>query len=178
MIYITTPCSRPENLEQISQSIPSNCKWIVLYDNKVKINFNINNAQFIYCPNTGFVGADGRNYFLTNYNINDDDWIYSLDDDNIIHPDFFSIIEKYLNKNYSIIHWGQLKKNNQIRLEPKLELNKIDAACFIIKWKYNKNIRYAIDAYNCDGIYAIDCSNNGPVLKLDQYICYYNYLRD
>lgn len=178
MIYITTPCSRPENLEQISLSIPIHCKWIVLYDNKVQINNNITNAEFIKCPNTGFVGAEARNFFLDNYNIKDNDWMYCLDDDNIIHPEFYENLEYLLDTDHSIVHWGQLQKDNSIRLTANIELNKIDAACFIVKWKYNKHIRYSINDYNCDGMYAIECAKNGPVLKIEKNLCYYNYLRN
>ena len=32
MLYIVTPCSRPENLLHIKESIPEECKWIVAYD--------------------------------------------------------------------------------------------------------------------------------------------------
>jgi hypothetical protein len=177
MIYIITPCSRPENLEQISLSIPDNCKWIVVYDNRVQINTNIKNAEFLLCPNTGFVGSEARNFFLENYNIEDDDWIYSLDDDNIIHPEFYKNIEPVLDNDYSIIHWGQLHKDNRTRLVPIIKLNEIDTACFLVKWKYNKHIRYSITDYNSDGMYAIECAKNGPALTLYKNLCYYNYLR-
>jgi hypothetical protein len=177
MLYITTPCSRPENLEIISKSIPKDCYWVVIYDDQVKIPNNLDNANLFKCPKTGFVGSEGRNYFLDNMQLQDNDWIYSLDDDNIIHPNFYETISTLLNEDYSIIHWGQNNKNNSVRLNPKLMLDRIDAACFITKWKHNKNVRYKIDKYNYDGVYAIECAKNGPILKLDKYICYYNYLK-
>lgn len=178
MIYLVTPCSRPENLHIISKSIPDQCKWIVLHESNITIP-NISNMISIVCPKTGFVGADGRNYFVNNFDLNDNDWIYSLDDDNIIHPNMLSTIQPYLNEDISIIYWGQLNKDNTIRLVPRdsIILDTIDAACFISKWKFNKNVRYHTNAYNYDGLYAIDCSNNGPSLKINDYLCYYNYLR-
>jgi hypothetical protein len=177
MIYIVTPCSRPENLETISESIPSQCKWIVLHEPHISIP-KIHNINSIVCPKTGFVGADGRNYFINNFNLKDDDWIYPLDDDNIIHPDLIPNILELLDMDISIIHWGQLNKNQTIRLHPKIAIDKIDAACFISKWKYNKYIKYNTIKYNYDGLYAIECANNGPVVKLNMYLCYYNYLRN
>lgn len=178
MIYIVTPCSRPENLEVISKSIPSECRWIVLHEPHINIPY-IENMTAIQCPKTGFVGADGRNYFVNNFNLSDEDWIYSLDDDNIIHPRMFSEISKLLDKDISIIYWGQLNKDETVRLMPRTSIiiDTIDAACFISKWKFNKHVRYNTEAYNYDGLYAIQCANNGPVLRLNDYLCYYNYLR-
>ncbi len=177
MLYIVTPCSRPQYLEQISKTIPDFAKWIVLHEDHVKIP-TISNMISVKCPKTGFVGADGRNYFIDHFVLNDEDWIYSLDDDNIIHPDFH-LIKDLLVNDVSMIHWGQLNKDNTVRLEPlnTIILDTIDAACFISKWKYNKLVRYNTTAYNYDGLYAIDCANNGPRIKLNNYLSYYNYLR-
>lgn len=177
MIHILTPCSRPNNLEEISKTIPKECLWHVIYDDNIKNFPTISNANFIKCESTGKVGADGRNYFVNNYPIQDNDWLYSLDDDNIIHPDFFDSVKEFLDQDYSIIHWGQLNKNFSIRLLPKIGLNEIDAACFITKWKFNKHIKYVTDRYDYDGIYALDCSQTGPILKIEKFISFYNYLR-
>jgi len=177
MLYLVTPCSRPQNLEIISKTIPDFCKWVVLHEQNIIVP-KIHNMITIECPKTGFVGAEGRNYFLDNFPLQDDDWIYSLDDDNIIHPDFH-FIKQILHADLSLINWGQLNKDNSIRLVPidEILLNTIDAACFISKWKYNKHTRYNTEAYNYDGLYAIDCVKNGPKLKLNNYLCYYNYLK-
>lgn len=176
MLYITTPCSRPENLEIISKTIPKECYWAVVYDNKVTVP-KIENAHYFKCEDTGFVGASGRNYFLDNFQINDEDWIYSLDDDNIVHKNWYESIEPLLSLDISIIHWGQLNKDESIRLNPIIKLNHIDAACFMTKWKYNKHIRYNTEKYEYDGLYALECLNNGPSLTLNQYISFYNYLK-
>lgn len=177
MLYITTPCSRPYNLIEISKSIPSFATWIVIHEPHIRIP-KIENMISVECPKTGFVGADGRNYFLDNFNLTEDDWVYSLDDDNIVHPHFY-LIEPLLTEDLSMIHWGQLKKNNKIRLHAldNIILNSIDAACFISKMKYNRSVRYNTTAYNYDGLYAIECSKNGRRLKLSNYLAYYNYLR-
>jgi len=176
MLFITTPCSRPQNLEAISKTIPKECYWAVIHEKHIPMP-KINNAHFIESPKNGFVGANGRNHFLDNHTFNDNDWIYCLDDDNIIHPDFYSTIKEYLDSDYSVIHWGQLTRYGLPRLKPVLELNRIDAASFMVKWKYNKNIRFNTELYNCDGMYAVDCGHQGPVLKIEKNLCYYNYLQ-
>lgn len=178
MLYLVTPCSRPENLETMSQYIPDECQWVVLHDKKTSVP-KISNMISIQCPKTGFVGADARNYFIENYKLYDNDWIYSLDDDNIVHPRLMESIRNLLDQDVSLIHWGQLHRNGSIRLEPldKIIIDTIDAACFISKWKFNKNVRYNTIEYNYDGRYAIECDKNGPRIKISDYLCYYNFLR-
>lgn len=176
MLYIVTPCSRPENLDTIAQSIPVNFHWIIVHENDIKLPER-DNTFLLKCDRTGPWGHAGRNFFLNNFNLNDDDWVYCLDDDNIIHPNFENIVQQLLMMDYSIIHWGQLNKNNEIRLIPDIGIDKIDTACYMIKWKYNKFTRYNDEKYNADGFYAIDCSQNGPILTLNGSLCYYNYLR-
>lgn len=179
MLYIVTPCSRPENLETINKTIPCECKWIV--SSSCDISCNIN-ATIIKCPEKGLVGTKERNYVLDNFQLKDEDYILFHDDDNIIHEDLYSNIEPLLKSSnlFSIVTWGQLFKNNKIRLDPcKIpKVGKIDTACFMVNWKYNKNVRHVENKYEHDGIYAEECSRNGPILTIDKYLSYYNYLRN
>lgn len=174
MLHIVTPCSRPENLDTISKTIPVECNWVILHEDNIKVP---DNGFLLKCDNTGPWGHAGRNFFLDNFQLNDDDWIYCLDDDNIIHPNFFNTVQEYLTHDYSIIHWGQLDKNSEHRLDPFIGIDRIDTACYMYKWKYNKNTRYHANKYNADGFFAIDCSSKGPILTVNGYLCYYNYLR-
>lgn len=177
MIYIITPCSRPENLNQISQTIPSECKWIVVHDGKKPIVPPVN-ATLLLCEDTGLVGTVARNYALDTLPLTDDDFVLFHDDDNIIHPRWHTEICKYLNEDFSMITWGQVDKNLNIRLPPTAQprIDHIDTASFLISWKYNKNVRHE-SVYHHDGIYAEACSKNGKVLCLNDHLCYYNYLR-
>jgi hypothetical protein len=81
--------------------------------------------------------------------------------------------------NYSIITWGQLNKDNSIRLHPQVapKVGHIDTACFMVKWGINKYVRHLVNKYTHDGIYAEACSKNGDILVIDKYLSYYNYLR-
>lgn len=178
MIYIITPCSRPENLTLIYDSIPKETHWIICHDKNTSVP-HYPNSTIMICENTGMVGIKARNYVLDNFPFTDDDYILFHDDDNIIHPLLYSSIVKNLDKNFSIITWGQLNKNKSIRLYPPslIEVGSIDTASFLVSWKYNKNIRHKIDTYEHDGIYAKECAKNGPVICINDYLCYYNYLR-
>lgn len=178
MLYIITPCSRPENLELILPSIPKECHWIISHDDKTQPQ-PFPNTTFINCKDTGKVGTKARNFVLDNFEFNDDDFIQFHDDDNIIHPKWFPTIQQYLNYEFSIISWGQLNKDGTIRLQPspKISTGAIDTASYTVSWKYNKNVRHRTDVYEHDGIYAEECAKNGRVLTIYDYLCYYNYLR-
>ena len=178
MIHILTSCSRPHNITKMSTSIPKDAHWVILYDDKIKFNEYVSNAEYIKCPSTGFVGSEARNYFFDNYHIDDNDWIYILDDDNIIHPEWYDNIKLLLDTNYSIIHWGQVNKNNSLRLSPIIKINQIDSACYMVKWKNNRKVRHDITRYNHDGIYAEECALNGEVYTINKNLCYYNFLRN
>lgn len=177
MIYIITPCSRPENLEEISKTIPPECKWVVVHDNTKPVPL-LDNATFLVCDDTGPFGTKARNHALDFLPLKDDDFILYHDDDNIIHPKWYSTIYKYLDYNFSILTWGQLNKNNIIRLSPteSPQVENIDSASFLVSWKYNKDIRHEL-VYVHDGLYAEACGKNGPVLCINDFLCYYNYLR-
>lgn len=177
MIYIITPCSRPENLESISRTIPQECRWIVVHDLKTHID-PPQNATLLECEDTGPVGTVARNYALDNLPLTDEDFILFHDDDNLIHHRWYDEISKHLDKDFSIMTWGQIDKNKNIRLLPTPYpcTGNIDTASFLVSWKYNKNVRHEL-VYWHDGLYAQACSKNGPVLCINDYLCYYNYLR-
>jgi hypothetical protein len=177
MIYIVTACSRPENLETISKTIPPQCIWVIVHDHNTFVPQE-HNAIYFQCEDTGIVGTKAQNHALDHLPLNDDDYVLLHDDDNVIHPNWYDTISKYINEDFSIMTWGQLKKNGEIRLHPTKQprIDHIDTACFMISWRYNKNHRHKYQ-YNHDGAYSEVCSKNGPVVCIDDYICYYNYLR-
>jgi hypothetical protein len=177
MIYIITPCSRPENLVAISKTIPSECKWIVVHDNKTHV-VPIYNATFLVCDDTGPVGTIARNYALDTLPLVDNDLILFHDDDNIIHPSWYTTISQHLHIDFSIMTWGQINKNQTVRLLPTMypEIGNIDTACFLVRWKYNKEVRHGF-FYEHDGLFAQTCAKNGRIVCINDYLCYYNYLR-
>lgn len=89
MMTIFTPCSRPYNLPIIEKSIIDNLgtkhlRWIVVYDAEEIPECNISFAEQ-YCIKGGVSGNLQRNFALSKIS---DGWVYCLDDDNLIHPEF------------------------------------------------------------------------------------------
>jgi len=177
MIYIITPCTRPQNLSLMQPTIPNECEWIIVYDKSVENKLTISGAKILDSPYTGHFGNSNRNYALNNLDFKDSDWIYILDDDNIIHPDWYTSVKEVINGDYNMITWGQLNKDDSIRLEPTSSPapDEIDTACYMVRGKIMKSLRYRL-LYEADGIMAKECSCWGNLLMLDQYLCYYNYL--
>lgn len=200
MIYACTPCGRPDNLVEIMQTIPESWGWIICYDDRVEIPEEVKGrATLLKCENTGPVGMFARNYILDNYDFQDDDWIFQLDDDNYVHPKIekeFLNIDEY--SDYAIIAFNQCFWNNQVRLRPTVppRIGTFDIASYLAHWKYVKGIRYH-NMYCADQLYAIDCfyggivggSNNDdnkgahanllvppPMGIIDKSLCYYNYI--
>jgi glycosyltransferase involved in cell wall biosynthesis len=181
-VFIITPSRRPFNLEFIADTIPQECEWVVVFDKTVKNEHKVENATVIQSNETGFWGNPNRNigleYIKNNLNPTDNDWVYIQDDDNIVHPNWWSTIQSYLNTNASIITWGQVWASGEPRTEPTdtPRIATIDTSQYMVRWSVAKNLRFK-HIYEADGIYAEEAAKQGSVKKLDQYLGYYNFLR-
>lgn len=172
-----TPCSRPENLSKIKETIPNQCTWVVLYDQSVGNDVECISDVCFYSENTGHYGNPLRNEFLNLFSdkFTDDDWVYILDDDNIIHPEWYSTISNLIDnedQNINFINWGQVGGVATTKL-PKV--GNIDTACFMYKPKAFGEIRYEM-CYTSDGIFAetiFELSNPKTIMK---ELAYYNFL--
>lgn len=180
MIYIVTPCTRPFNLARMRASIPANCKWIISYDSSVKSPVPVDGATVIFSKNTGHFGNPVRNTALDYLAsvATDDDWLYILDDDNIVHPDWYDAVSSHLQSS-SMIGWDQEFPSGGTRaIIPDAPGNgNVDTAQYMMRWGAVKNIRYEL-LYEADGIYAEQAFKAaGGITKIHKNICYYNYLR-
>ena len=115
-ITIITPCCRSENLPTLFESIDFNHveKWIIVYDTSRERSYTwqfVNNPQIIEtdCNVEGTAGHPQRNYGL-NYVTSGS--VYFLDDDNIIHPDFWKVIPTL--DEYYMYSWQQIFNDGNI----------------------------------------------------------------
>ena len=198
MIYVGTPCGRPNNLLEIQKTIPKSWKWIICYDDRVEIPKGLD-ATLLKCDYTGPAGVFARNYILEHFPFKDNDWIFQNDDDNIIHPDIedaLSSIEEY--EKYAMVAFPQCFHNGDRRLSPTVPptIGAFDVASYVVQYKYVKGIRYH-DIYGHDQLYVLDCYYGGimtgcndhdgerghkdlhappPLGIIDKDLSYYNYL--
>jgi hypothetical protein len=128
-----------------------------------------------YSTRTGDMGNPLRNEFLDLYadSFTKEDWVYFLDDDNILHPKF---LEEWNNLNAldcSIVTWGQI---GRLRPTDQPQVGNIDTACYMFKPYDLPNLRFEM-AYEADGIFASEAARLGTLICVEQYLCYYNALK-
>lgn len=177
-LTIITPSFRLNNLLKIKKSINFDFieEWIIVYDgNKITDNPNIfqneeNNKikEYVY-KGEGISGNPQRNYALSKIT-NPDTLLYYLDDDNIIHPNIYKLLNIIDNNRlYTFNQFNRIKGNN-------ISLNHIDTAMFIIPYNLCKNIKWILDKYEADGYYIEECYNNNKNVHvfIDNNLCYYN----
>jgi len=184
MIYIITPCSRPENIRVMTPFVPEQCHWVVVYDNSILSHPDVppeDKGEFytsLHSPYTGHSGNPNRNYALDSITLDDLDWVYVLDDDNIIHPDWYNAVRDMDDPALNMVGWGQVWANNSVRLRPTStpDVGNIDTSCYMVRGRLMKHLRYHYD-YVADGILAREAYSYGGYVKFDGYLGYYNYLR-
>jgi len=208
MITIITPCFRQKNIPFLYESIQFNKidKWIIVYDtskNREYKKLYENNPKIleVYCNDPGISGNPQRNCGI---NLVEDGFIYFLDDDNIIHPEFWNISDTF-DSNYfytfdqirndnmrNILQpqfWKKIDStNNNNPLDPytfgyilfgnTIKLKHIDTAMYIVHKKMIKNILWNLNRYDSDGIFICDVfKENVNSHKYINKVCsYYNYL--
>jgi hypothetical protein len=138
------------------------------------IFINIPKILEVRCNTLGQAGHPQRNFGLT---LVEDGHIYFLDDDNIIHPEFWKIINLLdSNKFYT---FDQIRdKNGNILRGDSIKVNSIDTAMLIVHKKHIKNTKWIEDKYNADGYFICDIYNNNTNshIYINSTYCYYNFL--
>ena len=179
-LTIITPSYRVNNLLEIKKSINFEYidEWIIVYDgNKITDNPNLfenqeNNKikEYVY-QGEGVSGNPQRNYALTKIT-NSNTLIYYLDDDNIVHPNMYKLLNIIdNNKIYTFNQYNRLKGKN-------ICVGYIDTAMVIIPYNLCKNEKWILDKYEADGYYIQECYDNNKKIHIfiDNDLCYYNKL--
>jgi predicted O-methyltransferase YrrM len=179
-VTIITPSYRYENLINLKNSINFDYinEWIIVYDgNKIEENpklfENENNSkikEYLF-KGDGISGNPQRNFALDKITI-EDTFIYYLDDDNIIHPNFYNIIDKiHKNKFYTFNQENGIQGNN-------IKVNCIDTGMALIDYKLCKGFKWELNYYNADGMYLEECYNKNKDnhIFINNKLCYYNYI--
>lgn len=96
--------------------------------------------------------------------------MYYLDDDNIVHPNLYKLLNIIDNtKLYTFNHKNRIKGNN-------IKVGYIDTAMIIIPYKLCEGIKWKLHLYDADGYYIKECydKNENIHIYLDNDLCYYN----
>jgi glycosyltransferase involved in cell wall biosynthesis len=170
-ITIITPCTRPENLNKIKESIRFEYvdNWIIVYDEKkIKENPNLfkdknkdNNSkikEYIF-SGKGKFGNSQRNFGMDSID-NKNTYLYFLDDDNIIHPNLYDLLDTI--ENYKIYTFDQKRPVDifpykEYLMGDKIEVFSIDTSMFLIDYCLCENIRWNVNKYHADGLFIMEC---------------------
>jgi predicted O-methyltransferase YrrM len=180
-LTIITPSYRINNLLEIKKSINFEYidEWIIVYDgSKIIDNPNLftnqenNKIKEYVHKGEGISGNPQRNYALTKIT-NSDTLIYYLDDDNIIHPDMYGLLNIIdNNKIYTFNQYNRLKGDNP-------RMGRIDTAMIITPYNLCKKEEWMVDKYYADGIFIenIYNANKNIHIFVDNDLCYYNKIK-
>lgn len=188
-ITIITPCSRPENLEAVAKSINFDCKWVIVFDCSFDeyIKIVLNDTPLLRKPwiNTLYVkgGVSGnaqRNLAIDSIH---DGFIYCLDDDNLMHPEFYEATKGILanNPDAKCIFYSQDVQWRHIGVRAvnpsSVRVNGIDQAQFLISRELIGKERYQ-QKYEADGLFIqkIFKENDKSIFYFynDKPVTYYN----
>jgi hypothetical protein len=187
MLTIITPCSRPENLKALRDSIDMDRidRWIIVHDTTKSRGVYI--PQFDHpkilemghsSPPGTCSGNSQRNRGLAKVQHG---MIYFLDDDNIVHPDFWKIVPLFKEEHFYTFdqqRWDEFVSTpGGIFKGDTPRLRKIDTAQYVVDVRMARF--WKEDDYKADGLFIEDI-----FLRFNQnhtYIpvvaSYYNYLR-
>lgn len=178
-LHILTRCTRPHNLLTVQESVflntPANLNitWHVVFDtaplkdidaellssifgNQTKIHFvNAGDGGLLYPQCTQLIRSIER----------DNDWIYFLDDDNILHEDFYNRVSEFVNEDANVHVFSQYVGGKDFtRLEVReatpenTGFQKTDIAQIVFKKfimdSYEFTQSYAADGYFIDAVYG------------------------
>lgn len=156
-LVVVTPCSRPENLQLVRDSLDFTRieAWHVIYDTR--------HAPFVRrfeghpkivesgCAAEGIAGHQIRNQFLDGIGSSTSTkLVYFLDDDNTVHPSFWS-----LDFGVSGLWTFDMEyADGSVRRGLTPITNQIDTAQFVFSSDIARGVRYDATAYNADGMFV------------------------
>lgn len=171
-LTIITPVHRIEYLETISKTIPDKAQWICVYDNIIPSFLNEKALCLYTKPVKSSWGVAKVNYALDYVK---DGYIYILDDDTIIHPNFKVLL--HMGSVFDFIHFNQVWKTGFKRTGGKVEPYKIDIGNFIVSRKL-VGTTILKDGKTPDGVWAKQLYDKAKnPLYINRTLSFYNYLR-
>lgn len=180
-LVIITPCSRRENLLTIKNNMNFDIisKWYIIYDNRhfdFEKCFNHDKIVELSCKDEGHVGHQIREMALQMLR-DKPIMVYFLDDDNIVHPNFWNIIKHF---EYGHIYTFDMEYNDERILKGnKLVVGNIDTAQYVFDIKLIGNIHFNVQEYGADGIFIQELGEQykDRCVYIPEISAYYNKLR-
>lgn len=198
ILNIITRCTRTTKIKEIFDSFidKSNyfeIKWFVIFDLTSLVDIPTDILSFLKDKaSIRFYESDPSDFGhqMINKTIDeiDDGIVYILDDDNILHPNFFPLLEDWFDNYWDL---DGLLFNQKIggidftgqdirQVDPNdVKVGKIDMAQFCLKRKLIGSFRIPPNNYVADGVFIqnIYATHTERFLIKDEIGCYYNYYK-
>jgi len=165
--------------------IPIKWNWYIISDHNVNLNFKdvqttFDNTKMYKLP-FGVKSGWGKNQVNMYLDMTDDvstNWVYVLDDDNIIHPNFYNF--DFDRQEGFVVFEQQLVNGNVRRITTPSEtcaVFKIDQAQMIHRRNFIGDLRYWAH-YRGDGYFAMESFYKSNNVGMDKNVrSYYNFLK-
>lgn len=179
LFNIITPCSRPDNLPKLFESLKTfsdKLVWYIVHDSLDKrciFNNKFNwIKEFSFHLDGGVAGHAQRNFAL---DLIESGYVYQLDDDNLLHPYLIPAIELRTER---AITFAQIMDKGRIRLGNSIRQTFIDQAQFILDRTLIGDCRYNPYNYCGDGEFIEELYNKhkDDFVTLSSPLCFYNAL--
>lgn len=197
-LNIITRCTRPQYLRKVQESIGKtslfDVKWWVVFDTRVIKDIDAeflsdlhqNGGQSIFLK--GVEGDFGHTLLSKTIDLIDDGFIHFIDDDNILHKDFYHRLHNYLQKNtdkkafiisQDITHGDFTGLKIREAKPENVRVQGIDMAQFILHRKLIGDKRFIPNEYKADGYLIEDIYRTNPdeFVFISEVLCHYNYLK-
>jgi hypothetical protein len=193
-LIIVTPFSRTiENIQAMYASVMMaaatiETEWIIVYQHNVeqklmewqrtmKSNRGLQVTIVRGNTATSYYGNSYRNQAVGQITEAEKAWVYFLDDDNILHPDFPKLIN-VVRPEDEVVFFTQVWKSGEIRLEPDhLGVGGVDTAMMLVRSYIIKKHLWNEEEYTADGLMAETLASNHNSKRIHEPYCFYNYLR-
>lgn len=191
-ISIVTPVTRVNNIKYMIDGVEKgynyfDIDWYIILDVTknidTKVVYNLFSGKQIVNviivesnDTTSIMGYGQKNYALDNIK---DGYVWFLDDDNLVHENFFIVINELLKSNPNGIIMKQKLETFERDVNPgMLRETHVDQAQYFLRRDYIGNKRYFL-RYCADGEFIETLYKNNPNNFIFHHgvLCYYNRLR-
>ena len=182
-LHVVTPVGSAthDDLVELATSINWGCvyRWTVVYDTSQQHNLEVGFADMpkikeIFFQAEGVKGNSQRNRALDDIKHG---LVYFLDDDNVIHPNFWKILPNIMLGHITTFDQARTAHDGGILKGDKVVVNAIDTAMFVIDRALIGTTRFLPSEYNADGIFAQEVLNQHPDshVYIPEIAAFYNY---
>jgi hypothetical protein len=187
MLNIITPCSKPQNLDLVYESIRENTDtlWHICFDlnhgipiEVIRRWHNVPNTKVYVSSSPSAMGNPERNLVLFGGQIPDEDWVYFLDDDNLLVPRFAETMRN-LESQFVDKEGFIFEQFCQFGIRVvDVRVGCIDQAQYILKRKFIGENRFEMK-YEADGLMITKLYGEHPEKFeiINQPLCHYNRLK-